>query len=113
MRKPPTLIEDATTTAVDAAEVAIDVLDDLAGEIADAATWSVSRSFFGSRRRGPSWLIKGIAAALIIIGVIAVIHTFLSRRKDREDAQQEQQLDEALADSFPASDPPAMTSPGV
>ena len=113
MRRPPTLIEDAATTAADAAEVAIDVLDDLAGDIADAATWSVSRSFVGFHRRGPSWLVKGIAAALIIIGVIAVIHTLLSRRKDREEIDRDEQLDEALADSFPASDPPAMTSPSA
>lgn len=110
MRRSPSILEDAAGTAADAAEVALDVLDDLAGEVVEVAARGARHTPFLSRRRGPSWMVKGIAAALIVIGVIAVIHTILSRRKD-EQRQQDEKLDEALADSFPASDPPAMTSP--
>ena len=110
MRRSPSILEDAAGTAVGAAEVALDVLDDLAGEVVDVAARGARRTPFLPRRSGPSWMVKGIAAALIVIGVIAVIHTILSRRKE-EQRERDEKLDEALADSFPASDPPAMTSP--
>lgn len=109
MRRSAIVIEDAASTAVDAAEVAIDVLDTLAEDVLDVASWGLSQNPLARRRWQPSWVVKGIAAALIVIGVIAVIHTILSRRKAEQ--EREQNLDGALADSFPASDPPTMTSP--
>ena len=108
MRRRSTVIEEAASTAVDAAEVAIEVIDTLAGDVADVAARS-GRTLFVRRR--PSWLVTLVGAALIVIGVVAVIHTVMSRRRERE--ERDRQLGDALDGSFPASDPPAMTSPSA
>lgn len=51
--------------------------------------------------------------ALKLIAIAAVAATLWHRHKNRQDqdrVHQDRQLDEALDESFPASDPPSMTS---